>query len=88
MVLPQEAICRFPSWRKPRRKILLKLLVHPLQGEDGADDDDDGEHGLQGGDGHVAISGAIVVQVMMVAAKNRKKQQQKINQKIEYAKCI
>ena len=48
VVLPQEAICGFPSWRKPGRKILLKLLVHPLQGEDGADDDDDVEHGVVG----------------------------------------
>ena len=48
MVLPQEAICGFPSWRKLGREILLKLLVHPLQGEDGADDDDDGEHGVVG----------------------------------------
>ena len=48
MVFPQEAICGFPSWRKPGCKILLKLLVHPLQGEDGADDDDDGEHGVVG----------------------------------------
>ena len=82
VVLPQEAICGFPSWRKPGRKILLKLLVHPLQGEDSSYNEN-GEHGvvgserssgLQGGDGHdVIISGAIVVQVMMVAAKNRNK---------------
>ena len=48
MVFPQEAICGFPSWRKLGRKILLKLLVHPLQGDGGADDDDDGEHGVVG----------------------------------------
>ena len=48
MVLPQEAICGFPSWRKLGREILLKLLVHPLQGEDG-------EHGVVGPERSITV---------------------------------
>ena len=48
VVLPQEAVCGFPSWRKPGREILLKLLVHPLQGEDG-------EHGVVGPESSIMV---------------------------------
>ena len=95
MVLPQEAICGFPRWRKLGRKILLKLLVHPLQGEDGADDDDDLEHGVVGPERSSFSVMVCKVGVVMMSSwwchrgaghdgsrDKHKEKQHKINQKI------